>query len=420
MKPILAALLAALVCTGAVRAEAPAAAPGAMLTLPRALELAGVKSPVIEAAKADLQAAHAARTVAGLRPNPSLGVDLENVAGNGDYRGTRSAETTARLDFPIELGGKRSARIAGAQAGMARTEALGLAAEADLRLDITQGYAEAAAAERLLETARDQARIAADASRAARLRVSAGRASPIEVQRAEVERIGADAKVRQAERRVTTSRARLSRLIGAPVTEPLDMVWFQATALPPALQTPAASTLVAALADADVAAADADVRRQQAARLPDLTLGAGVRRLHEADSTAAVFSLSLPMPLFNNGQAALSGARAQRQAADARRRLALIEQEQALAQAQADLLDAAAAAAASGPALAASEEAARIARIGYANGKFGQLDLLDAERTLSETRMNAIDAHLATRIAQARLERLAARAPDNTPTRGGN
>src|SRR3546814_1779134 len=47
--------------------------------------------------------------------------------------------------------------------------------------------------------------------------------------------------------------------------------------------------------------------------------------------------------------------------------------------------------AANGPALAASQEAARIARIGYREGKFGQLELLDAERMLAETRLAAID-----------------------------
>ena len=70
------------------------------------------------------------------------------------------------------------------------------------------------------------------------------------------------------------------------------------------------------------------------------------------------------------------------------------------------------AAAANGPALAAAQEAARIARIGYREGKFGQLDLLDAERTLAETRLAAIDALAAYQNARAQLERLPAPAPD--------
>ena len=53
-----------------------------------------------------------------------------------------------------------------------------------------------------------------------------------------------------------------------------------------------------------------------------------------------------------------------------------------------------------------------IARIGYREGKFGQLDLLEAERTLGETRSAAIDALAAFHIAKAQLDRLTASAKD--------
>src|SRR3546814_4883876 len=74
-----------------------------------------------------------------------------------------------------------------------------------------------------------------------------------------------------------------------------------------------------------------------------------------------------------------------------------------------DVLFRSTAATATGPALAAAAETARIARIGYREGKFGQLDLLDAERTLAETRLAAIDALLSYHLAQAQLERLTMR-----------
>lgn len=81
--------------------------------------------------------------------------------------------------------------------------------------------------------------------------------------------------------------------------------------------------------------------------------------------------------------------------------------------AQADVGNAATSARnATGPALAAATEAARIARIGYREGKFSQLDLLEAERTLAETRAAAIDSLAAYHDAQARLERLTAAAPE--------
>lgn len=65
-----------------------------------------------------------------------------------------------------------------------------------------------------------------------------------------------------------------------------------------------------------------------------------------------------------------------------------------------------------GRALEAATEAARIARIGYGQGAFSQIELLDAERTLAETRAAAIDALAAYHDAEARLRRLTAPAPD--------
>ncbi len=65
----------------------------------------------------------------------------------------------------------------------------------------------------------------------------------------------------------------------------------------------------------------------------------------------------------------------------------------------------------SGPALEAASEAARIARIGYAQGKFSQLDLLEAERTLAETKAALVDALAAYHGAEARLVRLTTPVP---------
>src|SRR3546814_4156866 len=90
-------------------------------TVDRALELAGVVSPSLEAATADIRAAEAGRRVAGLRPNPSVMVEAENVAGSGPYRGPQSLEATTSLTLQIELGGKRTARIADTHARDDRT-----------------------------------------------------------------------------------------------------------------------------------------------------------------------------------------------------------------------------------------------------------------------------------------------------------
>ncbi|OJW73607.1 MAG: transporter [Sphingomonadales bacterium 63-6] len=416
MHRLLAALLAAASCATMAQAQSsPPAEAGQTLSLDRALQLAGATSPSLDAAEAEIQNAAAARTVAGLRPNPSVTFEVENVAGSGMYRGVESLEATTSLALPIELGGKRSARIGVADARSQRTLIQAAITQADLRLSVIQAYAEAAAAQQRLTTVRDQARIAAEGLHAAQVRVQAGRASPLEAERANVARINADAEVERTQRLVEVTRYTLSSIIGQPVAGNLDTEWFAnvRAAYGPMQAIESAGTLAMAAAEADLAIADAGVRLARAQRVPDLTVGAGARYLRETGDTAALFSISIPLPLFNDGRAANAQASSERLRAEAQQRVTAIEVDRAIARAQAEAANAATTAAtASGPALQAAEEAARIARIGYREGKFGQLELLDAERTLAETRLAAIDALLNYHSAQAQLERLTVRAPD--------
>lgn len=415
MSRIIAAVLAAALCSTQVAAQdAPPAR--VSLTLDEALAAARQTSPALEAASADLRASSAARAVAGLRPNPSLEAQTENVAGSGAYRGIDSAETTVGFALPIELGGKRSARIGLADAQGVRVRVEAAIADADVIQRVTQAYVAAVAAERRLGIAREQAGIAAETFRAASVRVSAGRASPIEQQRADVLRMNAGAAAARAERDAVVARDTLARLIGRPVVAGLDLAWFdRIDGYGPSAQTNADGTLALAAADAEVTTADAQVRLARSQRIPDVTLSAGARRLEATNDTAAVFGVSVPLPLFNNGSAGVAQARAERDRADARRRMVRIDAEQAIAAAEAEVANAAADARnAIGPALAAAVETARIARIGYREGKFSQLDLLDAERTLAETRTAAIDALAAWHDARARLQRLTSAGPQIT------
>lgn len=419
MNRLVAALLAAASCASIAQAQTvPDTPPGVsstapMLTLDRAIAVAEGASPTIDLAESERRIAAAGRTVAGLRPNPSVSVETENVFGTGSYAGVQALETTGSLSLPIELGGKRSARIAVADAQSTRAAVQSAILRADLRLGVTEAYVETIAAERRLVTARDQARIAGEALRGADVRVRAGRASPLEMQRADVARINADAALERAERQVEVSRFRLAQRIGQPVTAPLDQAWFDRVSggIGPLARIGGGGTLALAAADADLATADARVRLARSQRLPDLSVSAGARRFENGDA-AFLFSLSVPLPVFNNGRAAIQQAGAERSRSEAQRRVTVIEVEDAIARAQAEAANAATtAAAANGPALAAAREAARIARIGYREGKFGQLDLLDAERTLADTRAAAIDALAAYHNAQARLRRLTTPAP---------
>ncbi|RZM37173.1 MAG: TolC family protein [Sphingomonas sp.] len=417
LRPLPGLLIAALGVPCAADAQSQAnveTGAGPVLTLEQTLALAEASAPSLEAAQAGVRATGAGRDVAGLRPNPTINGGLEYFGGSGQYRGLRSAEATVGVALPIELGGKRSARVGVANALGEQSRVALVIAAADIRLAVTQAYIEAVAADRRVTTAREQAGIAGEAARAAGIRVRAGRASPIEQQRADVLRINADASVERVQRLSDVARGNLARRIGRPVTGALDLAWFdRVQGYGPSMPISPGGTLALSAARAEVATADAQVRLARSQRIPDVTVSAGARRIEETNDMAAVVGLSIPIPLFNNGRASLTQATAQREQADAMRRAAELDAGQSIATAQAEVANAATTArTTSGPVMAAALESARIARIGYREGKFGQLDLLDAERTLSETRTAAIDALATYHDAKARLERLTAAAPD--------
>lgn len=425
MKSIYAALLAAASCAGIAQAQsstssAPVSA-GETLTLDEALAQAGAIAPANEVAALGVEAAEAGRAVAALRPNPTLSADVENVIGTGPYEGINEAETTIAFALPLELGGKRPARIAVADAQRARAKIEAVITRADLRLQVTQAYIEAVAAERRLTIAQDQLGVTRENLRIARDRVEAGANSPIDQQRAALLAANAEAELERAQRSVEANRLALAQFVGASLPGVLDQPWFDRidnVRAGPGTPANADGTLALAAAAADVATADAQLRLARSQRIPDLTVSAGTRRLQASGDMAMVLGVSVPLPVFNNGRAAVGQATALRNQSDAKRRVARFEAERAINAARADRDRAAASVRASGPAFSAAQEAARIARIGYGEGKFDQLVLLEAEQALLDARTAAVDARAQYHDAEARLARLTTPAP--TPVQTGN
>jgi cobalt-zinc-cadmium efflux system outer membrane protein len=219
MHRILAAMLAAASCATMAQAQvgpsAPVAQDAPVYTLDQAVSAAGGSALLPKRRQRDRRGPcgpHGRRTAAqpgGPRPGRECH-RLRAVSGS-------AAESTVGFAIPIELGGKRGARVAVANAQLSRAEIQAAIIAADVRLQVTQLYVEAVAADRRVATARDQARIASDALRAASVRVQAGRASPLEQQRADVARINADANVERQLRLAEAARANLARRIGRPI-----------------------------------------------------------------------------------------------------------------------------------------------------------------------------------------------------------
>lgn len=413
MKRLIAAVLAAPLCVVAAQAQTSPSVPGDdMFTLDEALSEAGRRSPVPVAAEAGRLSADAGRAVAGLRPNPSASIDTENALGTGPYRGFDESDTTLAFALPVELGGKRSARIAVADARLRRADVEVASAAADLRLAVTEAYIASIAADRRAQVAENRLAVATENLRVANDRVLVGANSPIDAQRALLEEVKARTEADTARRAASAARAMLRRYAGDRVLGTLDTTWFDRAATGaygPAAPAGAEGTLTHTAAATDTAAAEAGLRLARSQRVPDLTLTAGTRRLEASNDQAMVFGISIPLPIFNDGRAAVTQAARERDHAEARQRVALFEADRTIAAAEAERDRAATLVWGSNPALAAAGEAARIARIGYAEGKFDQIILLDAERTLLDTQRATIDARADYHNAVARLARLTTR-----------
>ncbi|MBL8279117.1 MAG: TolC family protein [Pelomonas sp.] len=374
------------------------------LTLAEAHALARTHNPELAQARLELQALQAAETQAGARPNPELGVLVED---------TRSATRTTTVQWaqPLEMGAKRAARQAAA--ALAREQAgVALAArEADLIATVTATFHEVLGAQAQRLQADEALAIAARAAEAARKRLQAGKVPPLEVAKAQVAQAAAQADLAQADADLALARARLAAL-GIATAASAATAEGDATALP---GVPDAQRLAEALPDApalqlarlDIARRQALSDGERARRVPDLTVTVGAKREAETGRTLAVVGLSLPLPLADrNTGALLEALRREDQAREALNAATLklqFDVTQALTRLR---LSREQARRLADDALPTAQAAHDTALRGYELGKFSFLDVLDAQRTLAQLRRERVQHTTDAHRAAADLARL--------------
>lgn len=400
--------LAALVAAGGLASAGPALAE----TAPPFPDLLArsADAPARLESRAGVDAAEGRLLQSRAWRNPELSLGVENFAGKGPLEGFDAAETTLSLSQTLELGGKRSARIAGATQGLKLARAQDIQARADYAAALALAYAEAEAADRRADQAGDLLAAAQADARAARLLVEAGKEAELRALQGQAEAQAAEAAVEEAKAAREGAFARLSALAGAE--RPFDALAASLLDAEPPAAAPApgaAPSILAAEADRD--RAQAQVRVERLAALPELTLSAGVRRFGGDDSTAFVAGAALPLPLFDRNRGNTAAARADLRAAEARLARIQLEAQADLAAARAQARGAAARVSAAQSGEAAAAEAYRLSRIGYEAGRLPLIELTAARRALASARLQALEARLARVRAEAEAARLAGKPP---------
>jgi cobalt-zinc-cadmium efflux system outer membrane protein len=368
-------------------------------------------APRLRESVALVQAAHGMAAQAATLPNPTLGVETENL-GVADHSAIAPPQTTVSLSQPIELGGKRAARIASGRAEIGAAQARPVQTRADFAHDLAMAYAEAEAADaRAVILTADLDRASEDL-RAAEAMVRAGKEADVRGVQARAARSAADADLGAARADSEAALAKLSSLAGVhtPFTSLGGSLLQGAAALSsPVMPRDDAPAVLVARAERDAAARKVEVERSRAA--PDLTVTAGARRIDGLSGTAAVVGVSIPFPLFDRNKGATAAASSQLNAAEARLRAAELDAEGDWRAAAAQARSASGRLSAAEEGAEAADESYGLSRTGYEGGKLSLTDLLTARRAANEAALRLLDARLARVRAEIELARVAGRVP---------
>lgn len=368
----------------AASAPAPTVQP---LTLAEAIRLALQFSPQIVANQQELAASDGTVIQAGARPNPEIQALIEDTR-------RESRTTTVQFSQPIELGGKRSARVSVAELGRAQTAVDVEGRRAQIRADVSDAFFGAVIAQERVQLAQASAELSGRAADAASKRVQAGKVSPVDETRAKVAHAGVRVELRQAQGELRSARQRLSALLGPAAPRAQVLAW-QSNALPALLSPDTSLTDVPALRQArlEVDRRQAMVELERARRIPDMTLTLGAKRDQQVGRNQTVIGLSIPIPVLDTNRGNLLQALRLHDKAEADLQATRIRVEtewtqlserQRSAQAEVQALKE--------EVLPGAESAWQAATTGFELGKFSFLDALDAQRTLFQARAQYLRA----------------------------
>lgn len=386
------------------------------LTLREALAAALLRSPALAADSWEVRAREAAELQAGVLPNPDLQVSIEDVG-----LGKRSAfaspnQTSVMLSELVELGGKRSARLrlAGSERDLAlwdyEVRRVSVLAETTKRFLTVLATAERQAlANGLVDLAEESARSVAAA-------VGAGALSPVEKQRADLAVARARLDAARLQHDLDGARVMLAAAWGSDRPVFSRVVGDLETVVePPPLEAVTANVARnpdVARWSAEIATREAEIDVEKSRRVPDVTVGGGMRRFDDGRS-AFLLEGSVPLPLFNRNDGAILAARHRLARARTEQEATRVATVAALGAAYQNLL------AAYGQVgtirhelLPQATSAYQGSLDGFRKGLFRAIEVLDAQRALFEVRGQYLQALAEYHGTAADVERLAGQSLD--------
>lgn len=378
--------------------------PADRLTLAEAMRLALSANAELAASTREIAAQEGAVVQAGVWRNPELSSVVED-----RQRPTRT--TTYQLNQPLEIGGKRGARVEVAERGRDIAFVDHDAKAADIRAGVITAFFDVLAAQERVKIAQSLVDLAQRSTQAAARRVVAGRISPVEETKARVAEAAVKVDLAQAGSELISARQRLSAYWGNPAprftTAEGDAERLPALPPPGLLDERFAGAPDMRRARLELERRQAGVALEKAKRIPDITLSVGSKRDDTKDYSQSIVGVTIPLPLFDRNQGNLREALERRDKALDEMATVQLRLSSALAQTYEQLrtsrLEAESLRA---EILPGAQSAFDAASMGFTLGKFSFLEVLDAQRTLFQAKTQYLRALAAAHRAGADLDRL--------------
>jgi outer membrane protein, heavy metal efflux system len=417
----LASVLTAVIgnCAGAQITPAPeeSIGPGTHgLTLSRAIRLALANNPELRASTARVDAAAGRAYQAKLWANPELELSAEDwpVAGGGGFA---DAKQTVGVSQTVPFPGKKKLDRQLGVSGVRLTESELWRRRVELVREVKTAFYRVLVADGLVAVEGELVAVAESSALAARQRVAAGAAADQEQLRAEIPLEQAKTELAGFQRELVTARQTLAMLLGRPELSgtPLSGT-LQETVNPALLDQPPENWLdrhpMAVIARTSRDRAELELRRARLEPYPDMKVGVAGGRIGETDQSILQLGFSFPLPIIDRAKGKKQEAQANVSVADAE--LTSVEQRLWWDWGTASQRLRTAAEQVSNyreRILPKANDALRLVRTGFEQGKFGFIDLLDTQRTTAEVRLAYQQKLLELNVARADLEALLAADP---------
>ncbi len=272
------------------------------------------------AAHYDIDTAEAEKLTARLRPNPQVSVGFSGLPLNLSGNLLTEQQYSYAISQTFELGGKRSKRIGFASANSDVARAQFEMAVWQLTNDLKKKFYTVLLNQSLLNLAQENEKTFAEIIKHTEELVQAGEIAGLALTRLEVEKLKFDTDLANSERdyevalrdlRVTLGgdyRAMEIQAAGTLDPQPHDFTFAdlrdKALAARPDLKA----------AQLSERAADASIRLQDAQKIPDMNLGAGLTQVPEGTSTYT-FGVGIALPVHDRNQGERAKARIEKQKA---------------------------------------------------------------------------------------------------------